>query len=616
MAAIEHSNVSPSQHKPIPQVDELLELNDHCLFEILSILPFADLNSVACTCNRLKGLARKVFELDHKIYRNCADEESDPSKEVRGHFRNFGDIMNGIVLHLHLDTEVSASQKSSTGLYGKLIIELMTDYCNETLKSIEMFGIDLSVATCTKKTEALFNHLNNISFEGCVNTTSFIKAARNCTKLDIVEIGHTFDYDLPNLKEFYYTSQSRKYEPINLEFDNDTNIAVSLCKFLRKHKKLTRIELSVFNLVIDLTSIIQLAQLEDFRLFTQHVQRLDEYIEIDLPNLKRLELSFFDDNSETVPTFMQNLVKCAAIDSLEFLKVDDTQINKELYTILSKCPNLEKLHLVKFKYTDEANIAGAIAKIKHLKDLLIISGESNKVSQILNHLECTETLEELHIEDTPITNEIIFGISRFRDLRRLELVLCESSNILNDDYRVLHRLKKLEEIWFGASKDSIQIHLLSNIKSANTLRELQVDVQMFNDELIHSILRFPNIEKLSLRVKESSTFTVKHLKMFHKLTELNEFELNICDSVQYTWQHLVDLIGQIKELCSIVQVRDEGVEPKPITLDEYENLVKVCREQNKKVFIVINCSEVYLTAKKYTEDYPCELVDISNRHLL
>lgn len=134
------------------------------------------------------------------------------------------------------------------------------------------------------------------------------------------------------------------------------------------------------------------------------------------------------------------------------------------------------------------------------------------------------------------------------------------------------------------------------------MRKLKAFSSVYDDEDFRNICRFPNLQTLELNVFEE-TVTVKQ-----NLAELNELQLPVSDISKFTWQHLLDMIGEMKKLCHIKQ--DHG--RLEMSIDNYQNLVKLCCKQNKKVSIELHRDAFTASLQKYIKDNPCDLVKISS----
>lgn len=118
----------PILHNPQPeQPIQLLELNDHCLLQILENLYAAeDLSAVALTCTRLRAIARKVYKCYRRDVVLHKDMTHPTTQQFVGILRNFGDMITSITIALAENVPDEPNQ-TYTNLFNA-----MAKYCADT----------------------------------------------------------------------------------------------------------------------------------------------------------------------------------------------------------------------------------------------------------------------------------------------------------------------------------------------------------------------------------------------------------------------------------------------------------------------------------------------------
>lgn len=128
------------EDKPNSDELEMLDMNDHCLLELLERLHLCDLCIMAEVCVRLKKLAQRIF---HSKYRNmCLTQLADPNTgkctmaKIRQLLYNFGHLIKSLTI----DYKVLKRRKpDKTSQEEVLVFAFVRKYCFATIDEVIIY---------------------------------------------------------------------------------------------------------------------------------------------------------------------------------------------------------------------------------------------------------------------------------------------------------------------------------------------------------------------------------------------------------------------------------------------------------------------------------------------
>lgn len=313
----------------------LLDLNDDCLYKILSLRSFTlkDLLSMAESCTRLKDVAARVFARKHKMHHIVNISELT--------IRSVERILNNFVSNI----PKLCIEKCRLDIFTR-IMDLVMKYCKEGLESLTL-NVPEIPATMNfalgpfKKLRSLY--IRNVVvkrvdfFDKCDALVELKVESWKFSDSELV-LASTF----PKLERF-------EYNHIGL------SIVYSQYKwqsFISRHKTLKTFSLVGFH--VNMSPILCLItdhckQLEKLQIISTHIGTsglpVRENILMSLLTLNQLKSMEIMCNGQNVTNFVKEL---NSLKSLEFLEISYARADSEFLPALSQLKNLHSLRLTHF----------------------------------------------------------------------------------------------------------------------------------------------------------------------------------------------------------------------------------------------------------------------------
>lgn len=173
---------------------------------------------------------------------------------------------------------------------------------------------------------------------------------------------------------------------------------------------------------------------------------------------------------------------------LSTLNMWDTKASQGAVVQLRNCKNLSQLCLRKIELS--AADLQAISQFSKLNYLELYNIKSLKDSD-LNHFVGLKSLEELYIENCPLTNDSAKYLVQMQQLEGLGLI---DTNISDPLISQISSMENLEKLWLTGTKVR-DFKALSKLKN---LEELHVSDTLADDVSIKDIATIPNLSSLEI----------------------------------------------------------------------------------------------------------------------
>lgn len=460
--------------KPSGKDTPILLLNDDCLIEILNFLPYIDMSSISDTCSRFRTIAPLVFKSNHKtIDLNLLYDEGKHSynfRQMKGLFCKFGDLITELSVNGH-DKEDGSTK----------IFDIITEYCTETLKSLQLEDCFITAAIAPKM-QTFFSHLESLSMLSCeLDEPTCADMFSECSRLVRMNLRNVLNFDAKALEHVY---------PMLEEFTLEVAIGdvSSLTKFFKNHKKLQKIVFGCCRTNGSATEMLQ------YIIYNCYVEG----------NLKSLELYGFQiDESLVKPmqylsiTLKSLRIYCYQECEEAYFCYENQLVECNTETIF--CTHTENNYFPKLESLGFYDISGKIS-LKAMKEFIedhnkikeinIIQFERNRTPDIL---ECAiaklKQLEKVKIDKAPHI-KWLNHLSKLQTVKSLKL----------------HCVKNEDEPNDGANDDVIDTvpisqHLSNFVNSLNSkesLEYLQLTCLDVTDPLIEAIAKYKNLHHFEL----------------------------------------------------------------------------------------------------------------------
>lgn len=207
-----------------------------------------------------------------------------------------------------------------------------------------------------------------------------------------------------------------------------------------------------------------------------------------------------------------------SLPTLSYIDLDDTQVGDAGLAHLIQMPRLSFLSLDKTKITDSG--------LKHLQRTPSLQ------SLWLNDTEVSDkgianleglNLQEIHLDNTPVGDDAMAQIAKFKHLRALHL---SGTQVTNHSAESLRQLADLEVLDLGDTQ--VGDIVLDKIKSLQKLEYLRLSNTRITDEGLKSIAHLTNLRHLDL------TNDAIHVPAMAGLAPLNHLELLLIHNHKFT----------------------------------------------------------------------------------
>lgn len=378
---------STQKHTSSLDEENILHLNDDCIYQIYKFLPTIDWCSLRETCTRFRTISDYCFRRQSESFQLTPKNVigwSDGSftvNDVKRVIRNFGQFITKISInrgHFHCYEDPAE------------LVRLLDRYCN-TLQDLKFVKIDLTAATI-KQCARLFSNLHRLVIDQSNNEETFNQCLPHCVALKELEL-----IRLRNIKGIclarYHFEFLESFTVSNWSDFNHCFIKL----FLLKNRQIKRVKLLSNSFEADRT-------MED--------------VVLALPNLMELSVKFnFTSQPNLLPASVTMLPLLKKFE-MDFEFVTD-EITNKILDGLAVHNNMEDLHIASFRLNDES-----IPRLCALKTLKILKLTATRN---LNRVICKKlaselsALSEIHIVECPDTtfNDIKEFVVHSTNLQRI-----------------------------------------------------------------------------------------------------------------------------------------------------------------------------------------------------
>lgn len=368
----------------------LLDLNDDCLYEILTMLPVMTLSSIASTCTRLKDIARKVFNIIHKntflefeLHADSMQKNYEVSNFLHV-LRTFGDMI--------IKLNVTFGRSPQFDEANTIIAKWMCTYCTDKIEYLKLGRCRGPACNELVNGAVLFRNVRELDLLYCDSTVGqYLHVAKQLESIVIYgpKCVEHFSHTFPKLQSFRWN-----YSVFSNEIFRADSSAFE--QFLRRHSNITAISMSSLK-PCNVDQISQMNHLTtlDFSV----VEREDTIWPLGrLRSLKSLTVTLYGDAERQLVRFLNH--------------------SESLNTI-------KKIKLIYYRLSISHEMMEAICRYKNLNTL-----ELNEVNQMEdNHLIHLYNLRELRsltvTQSWLISTDGMVGVIRnLPKLQLLNLRLC------------------------------------------------------------------------------------------------------------------------------------------------------------------------------------------------
>lgn len=334
----------------------LLDLNDDCLLEILSMncLDLSDLLLVAHTCRRLKEIAGRVFRREHKT---C----------------DISSLCEGDVESAQLIMKMFGSEITDLEIGGclEILLPSVAEYCS-TLKSLYLYNLVI-LENCWAA-EFRFKNLQKLRIKCCSFEGASKQIFADCGSLVELEITgrcseFILGYAFPKLQRF-----ERRHD-----FDGDL-----IESFISRHRNLKSLKIDAYVSPYEL------------QLIAKGLETLACWIPIgatlDLSNISHLRELHIHCGGQNVT---QTALELDKLKLLESLTLQTAGIDQELIRTLSQ---LKKLQVMELLWCTELDNLNRIDDLDQLTTLKIVSWQEHVDSDIVLLVQRMSKLNYLRIQ--------------------------------------------------------------------------------------------------------------------------------------------------------------------------------------------------------------------------
>lgn len=166
----ESKNPGPDVPDPIYQSStELLDLDDHCLLEILECLPIFDIHSMALACTRLNPLARQAYKANTQpldIVKMLRRFESTAQTQFQIFLSTFGAFITEIDFCYKRAIWRQKESYDQAARRNRWIFDCIVKYCGDTLKILRMSYVYMEFPSIGDG-QTFFKSLERFSMNRC-----------------------------------------------------------------------------------------------------------------------------------------------------------------------------------------------------------------------------------------------------------------------------------------------------------------------------------------------------------------------------------------------------------------------------------------------------------------
>lgn len=374
---------------------QFMNLNDDCLYEILSHLSFFDLSSMDQTCVRLQQLSRDVFHKRHTAL-NLTDTTLCGYSNVGANSLTLLQIRNLLSCFGPQIAKLKIGAISFKTENRSRVLDLVVRHCT-TLKHLCLTGFYIK-DSLHRSSSAFFSNLEELSLSLCEINDSIRRIFMQCEKLRKLTIqshsnltGSCLAFAFPSL------------ESISLVLNSDIKTR-HLYTFFRLNPQLKSVKLvkcggsifdEIFPIIANHLPLLEslVIEVEFFHNFTKNLGAL-----LKLDHLRELQLNC---SMYSISHFVEGL---AAKDKIEILHLSDGLLNENLIDAIVKCKRLTSLKLCSMPSVQNRFLVELAKNLHELKDFHISKCQSlNSFSSgVLQFVDLAKNLETLNLTNSSV----------------------------------------------------------------------------------------------------------------------------------------------------------------------------------------------------------------------
>lgn len=398
------------------KIENIQQLNDHCLMLIMKNLGMIDLCAVAETCTRLKSLAGEVFRCKRGGDSYGIPQNDLAFKDHRRILKNFGHLVtSGSCITKFFDFGVNAKQTNTAFKWFKR-------YCADSLQKFTIIGFEEMVLP--PSAVQLLAGMRRIDLMIQLSDRVVRNALLNCSKL--VELNLTV-YDGPfDFEDHRFPHLLKLSNRVRLNRQTNFN---KIETFFRYHTKLTELSTQFLNYhgnhAVNLAFLRHLPDLKklSFILVGAPVINIEAFGYLN--NLQK----FTVDGSSEQRTDALMLANLSSVDSLVKLVLGFPEIS-HLIAGIERFKNLSKLEISSFDMDpndtfDNANIS-ALAQLRDspLTELVVGCLKMLAPESLVNVITTLTKLKTLQLEcDIALTEKICQQLANVCSSQNRKLVI-------------------------------------------------------------------------------------------------------------------------------------------------------------------------------------------------
>lgn len=400
------------------RIMHMLDLNDDCLYDILSYLNCIDLSSMDQTCVRLRQIARNLFRKNHTAinltdttlpgYSNVGTDALT-LLQIRNLFVNFGPQIQKLKIG-------SMSFKVEN---RSRVLDLMVRNCL-TLKELCLTGFFVK-ENLYRIGNAFFSNLEELSLSLCELNDNIRRVFVHCDQLRKLTIQSD-----SNLNGSCLAVHFPRLESISLVMNSDIQTR-HLYTFFKMNPQLKAVKLvhcggcifdEIFTVIANnlpgLESLI--IEVDFFQNFNKNLAQLSK-----LEHLRELQLNC---SMYSISSFVEEL---AAKDKIEVLHLSDGLLNDNLIDAIIKCKRLTSLKLCSMPSVHNRFLTELAKNLPQLRDFHISKCQSlnSFTSGVIHFVDLAQNLETLNLTNcsVDIDDKFFQALVQIFKLRQKKLTL-------------------------------------------------------------------------------------------------------------------------------------------------------------------------------------------------
>lgn len=519
---------------------DLLSLPDDGIIAILRHVSLDDLGSIGLSCVRLYWIAREVFVLNeaNRYYHiNCMNkikriglqmceiddytnhivngvqqrefdrlnrqQPCNAETRVKQNLVVFGDLIHDLIFQYVSEVTIESASRKKTDEHifhsgNQRLFEDVIENCSDELKVLEISCIKWTPELAAKA-EPLLRRLTMLESFYCDNAELMLPLLKEC--MDLIIAGTiNRDYflsDYPKLKRLTL---------INVSSVSFGGFESQLEAFLVRHKNLRQLKLNIFK--IDVTTIGHMQELEELSLEFECPIQSDGLSAFECHCLKKLILAA---NGYEISQFILWIANSAAIDSLEYLEIQQSKLSAEAVAALNRFNKLEILQLSDIELST-SNALRHFQNAAQLKQLVLAFNSAANIELPPIRNIPMPSLERINISGFHIGAEFIQALGRLPKLSHMRLRQIEFKEDVDVTekrmFRNVNQLKKLDT-------DGTITEFLQYLGSTESLISFKVFQGIIDNDFVGGLCRYRNLLELEIRDSEFSHIDRTQVELRH-----------------------------------------------------------------------------------------------------